>query len=118
MLKSKATGTVSVSLAELFAVLVSVIPAGATIVAVFVMLPLALAATVAATLTVSEPPGGRFTLIPGACRFATVTPEVGQTAPPLADVQLTLPTVRFVTAGSLSSAPFTIDGPALATTMV
>src|SRR5436305_1316617 len=118
MLKSATGVTVSVSLALLLAEAGSVVPAGGLMVAVLVILPVALPAIVAATLKVSEPPEGRFTLMPLPCRLAMVTPEPRQTAPPLLPLQLILVTVRLATAGSVSKAPVATDGPALLTTSV
>src|SRR5438067_314184 len=113
VIERSATGvTVFVSLAELLPEVGSDVPAGGVIVALFVMLPVALPATVAVTVKVNELPTGKLTLMPLPCRFATVTPAPGQTAPPVPPLQLTPVTVRLATAGSVSDAPVTTDGPA------
>src|ERR1022692_4274289 len=112
--------TVSVSLALLLLGFGSVTPAGAATLAVLVIVPVALPATVAFTVKVTLPPDGSVgTTMPVPCISATVVlGAVGHAAPLLGLPQVTLVTLRFATAGSVNTAPFAADGPALLTTMV
>jgi hypothetical protein len=103
---------VSLSEAELLPGVGSVTDAGAAIVAVLVKLPVAVVEMVAFTVNVAVPPGARLT---DALMFPL--PEAGHVEPALAaHVQVTADSV----AGSVSEtvAPVTIDGPALAATIV
>ena len=112
--------TVSVSLALLLLRFGSVTPAGAAMLAVLVIVPVALPATVAFTVKVTLPAAGSVGMtMPAPCISATVVlGTVGHAAPPLGLPQVTLVTLKFATAGSVNTAPIAGDGPPLLTTMV
>src|SRR5207302_887687 len=121
VIESSDTGvTVSLSVALLLPGVGSVTPAGAATLAVFAIVPVAPPATVAFTVKVILPPDGSVGMtMPAPCISATVVfGTVGHTAPLLALPQVTLVTLRFATAGSVNTAPFAAEGPALATMMV
>lgn len=111
--------TVSVSVSELFPDAGSTVPSGTVIVATFTRVPFA-ADTVPVTVNVRVPPSGKTGItIPEPCIEATVVfPAVGQAAPPVADPQVTVLTVRPAIAGSLKTALFADEGPLFATMMV
>ena len=98
----------------------SVTPAGAAILAVLAIVPVAPDATVAFTVNVTLPPDGSVGMtMPAPCISATVVfGIVGHAAPPLALPQVTPVAFRFATAGSVKTAPLADDGPALLTTTV
>src|SRR5436305_530053 len=115
-----ATGvTVSVSACELLVPFGSVVPPGAAINAVFVTLPL-VAVTFSFNVNVTLPPDGKVGItIPEPCINATVVfPAVGQAAPPVALPQVTLVALSPAVAGSVNTALFAEEGPALVTTIV
>ena len=117
VIAKSATGfTVSVSLAILSFVFGSVVPAGGSMVAVFVTLP-EVAVTVAVTVNVTLPPLGNVGIItPGPCMAATVVAP--QAAPPVAEPHVTLVTLRPATTGSIKNAPFAALGPLFVTRIV
>ena len=100
------------SVAELFAAVGSVTPAGGAIVAVLTRLPVALAEIVPVTVNVTEPPTGKLTdalMLP--------LPLAGHVPPPApAHVQVT----PLSAAGMVSAtvAAVTADGPVLEATIV
>ena len=109
--------TVFVSVAVLSTGVGSVTPVGGSIVATFATLPPA-AVTEAFTVNVTLPPLGSVgMIIPAPCMAATVE-LAGQTAPPVAVPQVTLETLKPLTAGSVKIAPLAELGPALDTTIV
>lgn len=111
--KSDVGVSVSVSLAVLFAELLSVEPAGAATVAVFVTVPVALLATVVLTVNVAVPPGSKLTVVV----MLTVPLGTAQTEPADA-AQVHEAITRLVGMMSVTSAPTTALGPELRTTMV
>lgn len=111
--KSEVGVKVSVSLAELFAGLLSVEPAGAATVAVLVKVPVAVLATVALNVNVAVPPGSRFTF-----DAMLTVPLADAQLEPVEAVQAHEPMTRLAGMMSVTSAPTTALGPALLTTMV
>src|SRR5271167_2562582 len=90
----------------------SITPAGAAMLAMLVIEPVALPATVAFTMKVTLPNAGSVGMtMPAPCISATVVfGTVGHAAPPLGLPQVTPVTVRFATAGSVNTAPFAANG--------
>lgn len=111
--KSEVGVSVSVSLAELFAGLLSVEPAGAATVAVLVKVPVAVLATVALMVNVAVPLGSKLTFV----AILTVPLADAQLEPDEA-LQVHEPITRLVGMMSITSAPTTALGPALLTTTV
>lgn len=111
--KSEVGVSVSVSLAELFEVLLSVEPAGAATVAVFVTVPVAVLATVVLTVNVAVPLASRFTVV------LMLTDPLGVVQlDPAEAVQVQEPITRLDGMMSMTSAPTTALGPELLTTIV
>src|ERR1700687_2522359 len=112
MARSATAVMVSVSVALLLAGVGSVTPAGAAMVAVLLMVPLAPPATVALTVKVAVPPLSRLTeaaMLP--------LPLAGQLEPAEA-AQVQAPKVRFAGAVSVTVAAVTALGPLLVATRV
>ena len=104
----------SVSVAE--AGLGSVVPPGGSRVAVLAIW--APVPAVPVTVKVTEPPLGRVGMtMPAPCIRATVG-AAGQAAPPEAEPQVTLETVRLATAASLKTEFEAAEGPELEATIV
>lgn len=104
---------VSVSLAELFDEFGSVVPFGAATVAVFVIEPVAVLATVALTKNVAVPPAARLTVV-----LMLILPLGAEQLDPADAVQVQEPMTRLLGIMSVTVAPVTALGPALATTIV
>src|SRR5262245_24896418 len=105
----------SVSVAELFPELGSLVPPGAVTVAVFTRSPLAAGFSVTTMVYVAVPPTGRSTV---SLTLPATGPAV-QVAPPAAtQVQLALATCGSVVTGSATVAPITALGPAFDATTV
>src|SRR5258708_7022607 len=112
MARSATAVMVSVSVALLLAGVGSVTPAGAAMVAVLLMVPLAPPATVALTVKVAVPPLSRLT-----AAAMLPLPLAGQLEPAEA-AQVQAPKVRFAGAVSVTVAAVTALGPLLVATMV
>lgn len=111
--KSEIGVSVSVSLAVLFAELLSVEPAGAATVAVFVTVPVALLATVVLTVNVAVPPGSKLTVV-----VILIVPLGVAQAEPADAEQVHEDIIRLVGKISVTSAPITALGPELLTMIV
>ena len=111
--------TVSVSVAELFPRIGSVVPTGVAMFATFAMLP-PTAVTVALTVKVTLPPLGKVGItIPAPRIKATVVfGTVGQAAAPVAVPHVTPVTFKPAINGSVNTALFAAEGPAFVTTIV
>ena len=109
---------VSVSVSWSFPEEGSVVPVGGAIFAEFTMLPDAPAVPV--MVKVRLPPEGSVgMMMPVPCmRVIVVLAGSGHAALPVAEPQVTPVTVRLETAGSVKTAVFAEDGPALLTTIV
>src|SRR5262249_13671415 len=119
VIERSALRIVSVSVDELLPVVGSVVPAGAAMLAILLIVPDAAAVPVTWTVTVLPLGSVGIVMPPALCRFATVTtPAAGQAAPPVTVPQVMPVTVRLATAGSVRIAPSPMLGPALLTTMV
>src|SRR5262245_12541225 len=110
-------GTIIVVLAVLLLLpgVGSVTPTGGATVATFVIVPFSVA--VPDSVSVTLPPLGSTGMVNPACNCGTVG-AAGHTAPPIAGPQLTVLALKFATAGSVTTAPFSADGPLLLTTSV
>jgi len=96
------------------AVLLAGGPTGGVATAVLTMLPLP--AAVPVTVNVTEPPTGNVSMLrPPPCSNGTVN-VAGHVAPPDDAGHVTPVTVKFATAGSVTSVPFAALGPGLLTT--
>lgn len=111
--KSEVGVRVSVSLAELFTGFGSVAPLSVVTVAVFVIVPVAVLATVALTVKVAVPPGSRLTVV----SMFTLPLGAPQLEPAEA-VQVHVLITRPPGMMSLTCAPVPALGPALLTTIV
>lgn len=111
--KSDVGVSVSVSVAELFAVFGSMIPAADVTVAVLVIVPVAVLATVALTVNVTVPPTRTFAVV----SMFTV-PLVWPQLEPDDAAQVQVPMTRLPGMMSLTWAPTAALGPALLTTIV
>jgi hypothetical protein len=113
MLRSPTGDSVSVSVAELFAPLVSVTPPGAVIVAVLLNDPVAVARTVADTVNVAEPPMARFT-----GTLNDPVPEAVEQLDPAVAAQVHDQALMFAGIVSATVAPLTALGPLFVATIV
>lgn len=111
--KSEVGVSVSVSLAELFAGLGSVIPVGAATVAMFVIVPVAVLNTEVATIKVAVPFGNKFTVV----LMFTFPAALAQLEPEEV-VQVHERETRLAGRISVTCAPTTALGPTFDTTMV
>ena len=104
---------VSVSVAVLFAELVSTTPAGAAIVTELASDPVAVEATATVTVYVTEPLGDRFAVVD-----IGIVPLAAAQVPPLPAAHVHVPDVAPVGSGSVIGAAVAVDGPAFDATMV
>ena len=109
---SRAGVTLSVSTALLLAGVGSIAPDGSETVTVFVTVPLAAGEIRAGTVNVAVPPASRSTVA-----VTLPVPEAGHRESADA-AQVQVPKVTLAGARSVTVAPVTPPGPALATTMV
>ena len=113
MLRSPTGDSVSVSVAELLAELVSVTPDGTVMVAVFASDPVAVAPTVAVTVKVAVPPRARFTPIE-----KDPVPELVAQLEPAEAAHDHDDALMFAGIVSATVAPLTAFGPPFDTTIV
>ena len=107
---------VVVAVLVLFAAVGSVIPEGGVTLAMFVIVPLAVA--VPTTDKVILPPLGKVGIAKVPACNAAIVELAGHDAPPVAVPQVTLFAVKFTTDGSLTVVLFAAVGPLLVTTKV